>query len=524
MLMLRNGQFAFVDVEAPVDRDITLSGDELRNYLDQLQSSEDKTAPLPSLDAVPQPVVDPSGSATADQLVLDSTSVQVLMLVDGHRTVREVVGDKLLLPRLRSLAQLRERGLIEFDAEAALGGAAPEVGLEGTCPKLGFADDPTRHYARSTALHRCFATEVPSLITSQEQRGLCLGGGFPSCSRFRAAASSVAQPVQTVPRALPEGTLPLGVPSQLAAAQSMSVARPLVEPVPDWIGEDKTVTSVGHRVPPSRMALVLVGLGAALSLLAIFFALLLVPTFLPRLVRAQPTPPPAAAVQATVAPPPRPSSQPTAPPTSAPKPAPVAAVASVVAPSPTPDADVLSDVRLAAAAPRDWLNSAPFAGWRDGAYRLSAQQATRFVAVGLPLSLPDDVVVLATMRKTGGPPGGGYGVIVRGSEPEVLDGTNQAFDGYVFESGDLGEYGIWRREGDRWIDLVPWTRSQAVRQGGSPNELLVKATGVELTFTINGIEVARINDDVLSHGGVGVFAGGDNNEVALDRFALRIPR
>jgi hypothetical protein len=70
---------------------------------------------------------------------------------------------------------------------------------------------------------------------------------------------------------------------------------------------------------------------------------------------------------------------------------------------------------------------------------------------------------------------------------------------------------------------VPWTRSQAVRQGGSPNELLVRATGTVLAFTINGVEVARVDDDVLTHGGVGVFAGGDNNEVALDRFTVQIP-
>ena len=107
------------------------------------------------------------------------------------------------------------------------------------------------------------------------------------------------------------------------------------------------------------------------------------------------------------------------------------------------------------------------------------------------------------MRKTGGPPGGGYGMIVRNQSPEALDGINQDFDAYVAEAGDLGEFGVWRREGDHWIDLVPWTRSQAVRQGGSPNDLTVKLAGSQLLLTINGIEVARVDDDVLAHGGRG---------------------
>ena len=39
------------------------------------------------------------------------------------------------------------------------------------------------------------------------------------------------------------------------------------------------------------------------------------------------------------------------------------------------------------------------------------------------------------------------------------------------EVGDKGEVGIWRREGDRWIDLLPWTRSDAVKPGNSTNDV-----------------------------------------------------
>jgi len=58
------------------------------------------------------------------------------------------------------------------------------------CPRLGFADDPMRNYSRPTALHRCYASITPSLVTLQEQRELCLSGQYPTCQRFRTASRS----------------------------------------------------------------------------------------------------------------------------------------------------------------------------------------------------------------------------------------------------------------------------------------------------------------------------------------------
>jgi hypothetical protein len=182
------------------------------------------------------------------------------------------------------------------------------------------------------------------------------------------------------------------------------------------------------------------------------------------------------------------------------------------------------DVRFASGMPRDWLDNAPYAGWSDGAYRLRARQAARFVAVAAPVGdPPDDLVVSATFRKTGGPPGGGYGVIMRDQGPAPRDGVNQTINAYVFETGDLGEFGVWRRDGDRWVDLVPWTRSPTVRVGGSPNELVVRAVADTLVFTVNNVEVANLQDSTWSSGRVGIFVGGDYNEVALDHFAIQAP-
>ncbi|MGI9145082.1 MAG: hypothetical protein ACR2IK_00785 [Chloroflexota bacterium] len=187
-------------------------------------------------------------------------------------------------------------------------------------------------------------------------------------------------------------------------------------------------------------------------------------------------------------------------------------------------AQPLLDVRFASGPMQGWLDNPPYASWRDGAYRLQAPQASRFVAIGAPADqVPSDVVVSATFRKTGGPPGGGYGLLVRDESPDPLDGLSQSASAYVMETGDRGDFGIWRRDGDHWVDLVPWTHSDSVRTGGSPNELTARAIGDRLSFSVNGAELAAVQDGTLPSGGVGVFVGGDHNEVALDRFAVRVP-
>ena len=51
---------------------------------------------------------------------------------------------------------------------------------------------------------------------------------------------------------------------------------------------------------------------------------------------------------------------------------------------------------------------------------------------------------------------------------------------------------------------------------------MLRAERDRLTFLVNGSEVATIVDSVLADGRVGVFVGGDLNEVALDRFSVEL--
>ena len=171
-----------------------------------------------------------------------------------------------------------------------------------------------------------------------------------------------------------------------------------------------------------------------------------------------------------------------------------------------------------------WAEKPPFATWSDGAYRLNAQGPGRFVAVGAPVSERiGDVTVSATFHKLGGPPGGGYGLILRDQEPGRRDSTNQSGNFYVLEVSDRGDVGMWRRAEDRWVDVLSWTHSDVVHPGGTTNELSARAVGDQLTLIVNGVEVARQSDSTLSVGGVGVFVGGDANDVAMNRFSVTVP-
>jgi hypothetical protein len=174
---------------------------------------------------------------------------------------------------------------------------------------------------------------------------------------------------------------------------------------------------------------------------------------------------------------------------------------------------------------RGWPNNPQSTAWvADGVYHLLAREPDKFVAVGAPSAgVIQDALVTATMRKVGGPTGQGYGLIVRSQGPGAQDGVNQNGHFYVFAVGDTGAFGAWRRDGDAWTELQPWTRSDAVRPGGEPNTLAVLAQAQDLIFTVNGTQVARQVDTALVKGTVGVFAGGDGNEVVVDRFAAQVP-
>jgi Domain of unknown function (DUF4388) len=211
------------------------------------------------------------------------------------------------------------------------------------------------------------------------------------------------------------------------------------------------------------------------------------------------------------------ATRPTTPPTAAPEPT----TPPTLAPEPRTLLDETFDDNT-----RNWPNNPQGTAWiTGGTYRIVPRQAGQFVAIGIPAvgEILQDVVINASFRKVGGPAGGGYGIIVRDQGPGPRDGTNQQGRYYVLEVGDKGEVGIWRREGDRWVDLLPWQRADAVKPGSALNELTVRAVGDRLSLSVNGTEVGTRTDSALAVGNVGIFVGGDGNQVALEQISVRTP-
>jgi hypothetical protein len=177
--------------------------------------------------------------------------------------------------------------------------------------------------------------------------------------------------------------------------------------------------------------------------------------------------------------------------------------------------------------PDGWPNDPESTGWfAEGAYQMAARWPDRFVAIRAPLLLDspaDDLAISATFRKVGGPRGGGYGIVVGDQADAAGDGLDQGGRYIVAEVGDQGLVGIWRRETDHWVDLVSWTPAAPVHQGSEPNTVTVRLTGRSLSLVVNGTPATGYPDIGLDGGQVGVFVGGDGNEVELQRLVVQTP-
>ena len=207
---------------------------------------------------------------------------------------------------------------------------------------------------------------------------------------------------------------------------------------------------------------------------------------------------------------------------------PAAALVATPAPTPTPSVapeqfQVVLDERFDTNT-RGWPSDPSSTAWFDPdglGYRMTQTNPGQFVAVGAPgLSALGDVRVSATFRKTAGAAGAGYGLIVHDQQTAVRDGIDQSGSYYVFAVSDRGEFGAWRRAADRWIELVPWTPSPAVRPAGGENTLTVAAIGDTMMFAANGTALTTQIDSTLSGGGVGIFAAGDGDHFLLNSLVV----
>ena len=495
---------------------------------------------------------------------------------EADRTVVDVPNGARVDPRSIDERQAAERGNAAASSVASAPGSvngaaaaarpreseeeagAPVATAPGPCPKLGYVDDPSNRYSRPTQLHRCFASGAAERVSTPEQRDLCLTNRYPNCPRFVAGGATVSSPASTRPAPPAEverqpvetragrftrpssapqsrrsngGSAPTATPPRPRAPISPSpverMTRPLPRPVPHESAVARQSSEEAAPEPAARQESSYPEAGGPISqrgepLVPSLSPRRLIPAVLLVTVAA-------IAVVAVVVM--RGASGPlfeaseaegrlgtAGAPDSGSAPGDPSSLGSAV------PLRTAFEVRFAEG-PAGWPNDPSSTAWfADGGYRVFARTPGQFVAIGAPTTERfGDMVVSATFRKVGGPAGGGYGFIIRDQGPGPRDGVNQNGQYYVLEVGDRGEYGIWRREGDRWLDLIPWTPSDVVPRGNATNELMVQANGQELTFLVNGRVLAHLVGAVLRDGGVGIFVGGDLNEVVVERFSVQTP-
>lgn len=125
-----------------------------------------------------------------------------------------------------------------------------------------------------------------------------------------------------------------------------------------------------------------------------------------------------------------------------------------------------------------------------------------------------DATVRVTARSVDGtPPLTGYGLIVHGERSKT--GALEDYALLIY-TGSEPQYEIIKHKAGAQTTLVPWTKSQVIRPGTSPNQLEVRSKGNEITFYINGQYVDRITDTENFKRGVAGLYTSDTAEVAFD--------
>lgn len=115
-LALPRARYTFVEGrELPGERNLASTPAALRLFLEQLAELR-RSAGLPEslLEAVPEWVEPASEPQSAPALAVDWTGVRTLALVDGRRTVEEIVAARGTAAAIADVSALAEQGLLRF--------------------------------------------------------------------------------------------------------------------------------------------------------------------------------------------------------------------------------------------------------------------------------------------------------------------------------------------------------------------------------------------------------------------------
>ena len=153
------------------------------------------------------------------------------------------------------------------------------------------------------------------------------------------------------------------------------------------------------------------------------------------------------------------------------------------------------------------------AGVRDGRYEILVRASSGIYRGSSPEQFADGVYEVRATQ-IAGPLDNGYGMVIK------LDPDSNSF--YMFEIS--GDGYVWAGLCQEQCDNQGWQAAPAVNQGlDNPNQLRIAVNGPEMVFSVNGTEVARLNDATINQGQVGFLVetfGGGGVQVAFDDFTV----
>lgn len=157
-------------------------------------------------------------------------------------------------------------------------------------------------------------------------------------------------------------------------------------------------------------------------------------------------------------------------------------------------------------------------GYKNGVYAVvsSSRGGTMW---GVANRTFDNLVIEvdATQVAAGPASDNDYGVICR----EQGDGN-----GYYFLISGDGYYSIIKAQGDEFINLLDWTESGAIKQGNTTNHIRAVCNGTRLELSVNGEQLASIEDSTFTSGDIALTATtyeDERTEVHFDNLVVSRP-
>jgi hypothetical protein len=158
--------------------------------------------------------------------------------------------------------------------------------------------------------------------------------------------------------------------------------------------------------------------------------------------------------------------------------------------------------------------------WYDnGEYHMSSKADT-YVVMYAPSDeySTENATVKVTARSVDGSvPSAGFGLLVHGGHSKA-----NRIEDYVLlvYPSDEPQYQVVMHKDGNQSELVPKTKSDALKSGSSPNQLEVRIKGAELSFYANGKYLTKITDTENYRRGRAGFYTSDVTEVAFDNLEI----